>query len=349
MKKILTAIGNPMLNSKIKEMGKYQVLTEDLKNDEELIEWLEKSGEIDLLFLCSNIIHHYAIKEFIEIIQKIQKNIFILFFKGENIEINIQKTDRLKIYKTIDFDSKILDEITEEIEVKNNKKYASKIISISGTNGIGKSTFSAFLSKNIKIKNMKVLLIDFDLDQNQIRTILKIKKQPQYFGDIKNMVITVNKNLDVLCHLDMVFSTKNNIDFFKIQEIFNQLKKEYNLIIIDTSSKLENEYTKRIFYNSDNIIFLLEPNILGIKKSQIMLEVFENDWGIPHKKINLILNKTNIYQISNCILEEIFPNFLLLGKIQYNDVYNLIINKNIDKKEVKNQYEKIYKKIIKIS
>lgn len=209
----------------------------------------------------------------------------------------------------------------------------------------GKSTFSTFLAKNVENENSKILLIDFDLDENHIRTILKVKKQPKYVDDIESMVINVNKNLDILCHLDTIFQCKDEIDFFKVQEMFNKFREKYNFIIIDTSSKLENEYTKKIFYNSDNIIFLLEPNILGVKKAQNILEVLKNDWKISDEKLKLILNKTNMYQISDDVIKELFPDIKLIGKIKYNDTYNLIINRNTNNREIKKEYQKIYKKI----
>ncbi len=348
MKKILTAIGNPMLNHKIKNIENYELLNEDIKIDEELLEWIEKTQEVDILFLCSNIIHNYKVDEFIQIIRKIQENIFIIFFKEENVESNLKEDDNLKIYNSFDFDLETLEKILQKVIQKNIRKNTSKIISVSGVSGVGKSTFSTFLAKSVENQSTKILLIDFDIEENQIRTLLKIKKQPNNVEQIKNMIIHVNKNLDVLSHLDLIFPKKYQIDFFKIQEIFNILKKEYNLIIIDTSSKLENEYTKRIFYNSDEIIFLLEPNILGVKKSKNMLEVLENDWRIQNSKLKLILNKTNIYQISDTIIEELFPNIKLLGRMKYNDAYNLMINKNVDKKEIKKEYEKMYKKICQI-
>ena len=148
--------------------------------------------------------------------------------------------------------------------------------------------------------------------------------------------------------MDSVFPNKNEMNYWKIQEIINQLKEEYNLIIVDTSSKLENEYTKRIFYNSDEVIFLVEPNILGVKKSKNMLEVFENDWKIANSKIKIVLNKSNMYQISDAILEELFPEIKLIGKMKYMDSYNLMINKSVYKRELKREYEKIYKKIYNI-
>lgn len=214
--------------------------------------------------------------------------------------------------------------------------------------GFGKSAFSTFLAKNVEDRNMKILLIDFDLEESQIRTLLKIKKQPQYTNNIRDLAINVTKNFDVLCHMDYLFSNKDEINYIKIQEIINQLKEEYNFIIIDTSSKLENEYTKRIFYNSNEILFLLEPNILGVKKSKNMLEVLENDWKIASSKIKIILNKSNMYQISDAILEELFPEIKFIGKMKYMDSYNLMINKSVYKREIKREYEKIYRKIYSI-
>lgn len=221
----------------------------------------------------------------------------------------------------------------------------AKTIAISGPNGIGKSTFSTFLAKNVEKSNNKTLLIDFDLEENHIRTILKIKKQQMYNGNINDLIIKINERIDVLCFLDMVFNENDIVNYLKVQEILNSLKDKYDFIIVDTSAILNKEYTKRIFYNSDIVVFLMEPNILGIKKAKNMLEILENDWKVSASKIKIILNKSNIYEISKQIVEEIFPNNQIIGKMQYRDSYNLMINKNINKKEIKDEYERIYKKI----
>ena len=102
MKKILTAIGNSTLNKKIKQTENYHVLTNDIENDETLIEWLERGEKIDILFLCSNMIEHYKIEEYIKIIQKLQEDIMIFFFQGKNIENNLQENKNLKIYHNLE-------------------------------------------------------------------------------------------------------------------------------------------------------------------------------------------------------------------------------------------------------
>ncbi len=334
-----------MLNKKIKQIKGYHVVRKDITNDEELIELLERGEKVDILFLCSRIIKNYKVDELIKIIRKLQSEILVFFFKMEGAESNLKEDKTLKVFQNLEIDWDVFETILEKTIYEKIEKPTAKIVAVSGTNGVGKSTFSTFLAKNVENSAEKILLVDFDLAENQIRTILKIKKKPEYSNNIEDMIINFNKNLDVLCHLDFIFLNKNKIDIFGIQEILNQLKEKYDFIIIDTSSNLKNEYTKRIFYNSNHIIFLLEPNIIGIKKSQDILEVFEKDWKIKNSKIKLILNKTNMYQIADSIICELFPDNKLIGKMKYNDSYNLMINKNINKREIKREYETIYKKI----
>lgn len=345
MKKILTAIGNPALNGKIKIMEGYEALAEDIVSDDELLEVLQREEIVDILFLCKNVVNHYTVNELIDLVRKIHENIFIVLFNEDNLEETVEEDDKLKLYNSLDIDLKLFEQLLQKEMVTNIRKYTSKVVAISGASGIGKSTFSTFLAKNVENANGKTLLIDFDLDENHIKTILKIKKIPQYKDNIKSMIVNVNKNLDVLFNLNILFPDKQNVNFFAIQKMITDFKSDYQLILIDTSSNLENDYTKRIFYNSDKIVFLLEPNILGIKKARDMLEVIGNDWRVSDEKLYIIVNKTNMYEISENIIQEIFPTIKIIGKMKYHDSYNLMINRDINKREIKKEYEKILKKL----
>ncbi len=345
MRRTLTAIGNSMLNQKIGKMENYKVLSEDIGSDEELLEALEREKNVEILFLYQNIIVHYSVDKLIELIRKMQENIFIILFNGEGVEETVKEDENLKLYHTMELDLNEFEKNLPQPKITSIQNYTSKIIAISGASGIGKSTFSTFLAKNVENPNSKILLIDFDLDENHIKTILKLKKNPQVKENVKDMIINVNKNLDVLYNLKIIFPDKENINFLSLQKFMMELKSEYPLILVDTSSNVENEYTKRIFYYSQKVIFLVEPNILGIKKARDMLEVIENDWKVSSEKINLVLNKTNMYEISENIIQELFPDMKIIGKMKYMDSYNLMINRDINKKEIKKEYEKIYKKI----
>lgn len=136
MKKVLTAIGNPMLNKKIKKIDDYQILTKDITNDEELIECLEREKNIDILFLYQDIIKNYKIEEFIKIIQKLQENIIIFFFQNGKNKLNLKEKNNLKIYKNLEINWEEFKEKLENILPQNIEKNNSKIIAISGPNGI---------------------------------------------------------------------------------------------------------------------------------------------------------------------------------------------------------------------
>lgn len=347
MLKIITAIGNDILNKRLKEIDNYNVLTNDINNESEILEWIEKEENIDVLILCSKVIQNYSIDDFIELVKELQEDIKIIWFNFglDNIE-NMEEDEKLKIYTSFDVDwSMLKNELEKNEKVKVIEENMAKIIAVTGSSGIGKSTFSTFLAKSVDKEKEKILLIDFDLEQNCLRTLLKIKKYPKDAKNIKERIIKIDKNFDVLCNLDEYFYNINEFDFLQVQKILNELKQEYSLIIIDTSSKIERDYVRRIFYNSSKIIFLMEPNILGVKKANKMLEVFTKDWDISDKKIKLVLNKENMYQISDNVIEELFPNNELIGKIKYNDLYNLMINKEVCKKDIKKEYQKIYEKL----
>ena len=343
LKKVITAIGNSSLNEKCKEFQKCEVMCDDIDNEEKLLEILEKE-QIDVLFISNRIIQEYSIGELFKIIGDMQHKIFIVFFNVDNIEFKADKSENIKVFEDFEIEKEAIEKILNmEETVEENK---CKIISVFGARGIGKSTFSAFLAKNVDKSKTKTLLIDFDISENNIKTILKIKKVPKFIGQIKDLIISKEKNFDVLCDLNLYFNDKEKIDFFKVHQILGELKKEYDLIIIDTSSNFQNEYAKRIIYNSQDVIFLLEPNILGLKKAKNILEVLDCDWKIDSSKIKIVINKSNIYQISESIIKEIFSDIKIIGKIKYNDAYNLMINRNVDKKEIVKEYDKICERII---
>lgn len=70
MKKIITAIGNNMLNEKLKELGKYEIVGNDISYKEGVIEFLEEKGDIDVLIISELL---YGDLDFKEMISKIIK------------------------------------------------------------------------------------------------------------------------------------------------------------------------------------------------------------------------------------------------------------------------------------
>lgn len=124
-----------------------------------------------------------------------------------------------------------------------------------------------------------------------------------------------------------------------------EIKNNFEYIILDLTSNIKYKHIKTILISSNKIIFLLEPNLIEIKKTNNILEIFLKDFNIEIDKIKIVFNKTNKYQLAESILEELFSNFEIIGNIKYSEQYNNLINTNNFKNIDKSEYEKIYKKI----
>jgi len=85
---------------------------------------------------------------------------------------------------------------------------------------------------------------------------------------------------------------------------------------------------------------VIVPNLLGIKSSQKLLETYINKWEIGKEKINIVFNKYNINSIENAVLDNLFSEFKILGKIKMNNIYDLFLNghKPIINYNIKKEY-----------
>ena len=70
MQKILTAIDNPSLNNKLKEIKEFDVYENDLQYKEAIIDVLQKNNNFDILILYENLPGEINIKDLIKKIKK---------------------------------------------------------------------------------------------------------------------------------------------------------------------------------------------------------------------------------------------------------------------------------------
>lgn len=340
-------IGFKKLIEKIKLINKNIEIIAILKNEnEETKNYLISKGVFNI-FYNNKITNNELINKINTINSDIKENEIneeIKNLKKIILEKNNEKFLKENKFKKIFF--KIKNKIN--LKNKNNINKINKIISIVGTNGIGKSIFSSILAKTIK--NKKILLIDFDIFNQSINSIFNVKRISETKSiinkNINNLIIKINKNINLLCATDILFDGKNRIEKNKIKNILKEVILKYDLIIIDTTSECFFDYTKEILENSDLIIFLAEANLIELKKSKNLLDIYINKWNIEKQKINILFNKINNNSIDTRILETLFSDFNILEKIKLNNNFNLIINNNlktIDKK-TKNKFKKIIEK-----
>lgn len=253
--------------------------------------------------------------------------------KKTNKILSILKEEKIKIIKN----SKI-----NNIKKFKNKinKTQNKIISVVGIPGVGKSIFISLFSKNIKHK--KILIIDFDIYNKSLDLIFGYNTKVQQ----EKAITKINNNIDLLSKIEIFFK-ESYIEKNKIKNILDSFSKKYDLIIIDNTSEYSCEHTKEILKNSDSIIFLSDANLIELNKTKKLLEKYINKWKIEKERINVVFNKININSINNKILNNLFSDFNILGKINFSNKYNLIINNNLKilNKKINKEYINIIKKM----
>lgn len=316
----------------------------------EIIIFLENKKENLEIFLKTNGIYNIFYNneiEFEKIINNVKK-------ENKNIElINNLIKENFLINKEKIKNNKIKNKINRNIRFKNTKlknknklKSNNKIITISGSNGVGKSIFTINLA--MSFKNKKILIIDLDILNNCIHTILGLKnKETKNIKNISNFIIKYNKKIHIISISELI----NNKMFEKenFQDFFNNLQNKYDYIFIDISLECLINQNKKIIKNNFLNIFLIEPNLIEIKKAKRILNIYEKEWNIKKEKINIIFNKFNIYSINIELLKNIFCDYKIIGKINFNINYNLLINKNLkcrkEFRKIKKDYLNIINKI----
>ena len=100
---------------------------------------------------------------------------------------------------------------------------------------------------------------------------------------------------------------------------------------------------KKILFNSDKNLLLINPNLLEIKNTKKIIE--KNNFN-KLNNLNIIINNFNKYSINDKIIKNIYSKNKIIGKIKYNEEYQNLINNNFRKgtlnyKVLKNSIEKI--------
>lgn len=329
----------------------------------------EFNSDIEIIVIIEN--KNSKIKEFL-----IQKNIKSIFYNNQitidelinNIKQKEEKTSQIEINKEIEILKEMILENKKNKKSKTNKiekikikikkeiiklkkiilrkkeetiNRKNEIISIVGAAGVGKSIFISLFSKNIK--NKKILIIDFDIFNKSLDLIFGYDAQKQK----EKTIIKISNNIDLLSKIEIFFAENNYLEKNKIKNILNNFSKKYDLIIIDNTSEYSCNYTKEILINSDEIIFLTDANLIELNKTKKILEKYINKWKIKKEKIKVVFNKINTNSINSKILKNLFSDFKILGKINFSNKYNLIINNNLKilNKKINKEYSNIIKKL----
>ena len=222
---------------------------------------------------------------------------------------------------------------------------------------LGKTIFISILSRIIKAK--KILVIDFDLVNNNLYTMYGVNSIPRSIKDklkddeylsefrlnernIEKLLVKVSHKIDLISSVKYVFDENYILKHEKIEEMIEKLKEKYDLILIDTTSDIRyQKLMKELINISSKTVCLVEGNLVCMKKTKELLETNRQNT----KKINIIYNKKNKYTIEENVLKMIFFKYKFIGTLSYDCKYDKIINKNLNALYITSNIEKEFTKI----
>ncbi len=250
------------------------------------------------------------------------------------------------IIKPFDYDSlvetiKSTYEKYKERQVKfidNEPSRDGKIITFfSSKGGVGKSVLalnsSIIFSKQSK---KKILLIDMDLQFGDIsimvnkynqKTILDLIDEGQIdsFENIKPYLYKYSENLDMLFAPSKPEAAEY-ISKESIEKLIMQVKKQYDVIVIDTGINF-NDNTLYVLDNAEKIIFLSTMEIISLKNTKLGLRVMQS-LGYEKDKVKLVISRFNTsYGIGKKDVEEVFKDNIFAMIPDEEKTVTLSINK----------------------
>lgn len=203
-------------------------------------------------------------------------------------------------------------------EGSENSKHARIISFFSSKGGVGKSVLALNTSIVLsKAENIKVLLIDMDLQFGDISMLVNLYDNKTILDAVEEGQLTSYENIKPLLYsynvnLDMLFApgkpeAAEYITKDSIEKIIVALRNKYDVIIIDCGINFSDS-NLYILDNSDKIMFVSTMEIVSLKNTKLGIRVMQS-LEYDRNKVKLVINRFNTnYGISKREVEEVFKD-----------------------------------------
>ena len=163
---------------------------------------------------------------------------------------------------------------------------AGKVITVSSVKGgVGKTTMALNLAGIYCSLGKRVLIIDLDLYSGGVAACLNVKNSKDIymmidsmannrFTELKKYVTTYNSNIDILaCPKDPRMAMKVEGRFIPL--IFDLAKKEYDVVVVDTTHVLD-EINLTILDYAYMSLFMITNDIVDLKNMKSLISIFKD-------------------------------------------------------------------------
>mgnify|MGYP003571262239 CR=1 FL=1 len=174
-----------------------------------------------------------------------------------------------------------------------------KIITISSVKGgVGKTTLTLNLAGLYFLMKKKVLIIDLDLYGGGIATCLSVKNKKDIYMLVDNL--SNNNQIELADYvskynngIDVLASPRDPRDVSKIEgkyinKIFDIAKREYDVVLIDTTHTLD-EICLLAMDSSYNMALVVTNDLVDLKNTKSLLNIFKE---MQKTNFKIVLNNS---------------------------------------------------------
>jgi pilus assembly protein CpaE len=184
---------------------------------------------------------------------------------------------------------------------RRTRGHAELAVVFSGKGGVGKSLIATNLAVALAAEGEKAAIVDLDLQFGDVAVMLHAESHPTGIDALAQQGEQVDPEF-----IDEVMATgpegvrallapaspefADLVNTANLRAILRELAKEYDFIVVDTSSHLE-ERTLEAIEMADQIVVVTSFNFAAIKDTKVTLKLLQS-LGVDRDKISVVLNQT---------------------------------------------------------